>query len=145
MTGAVVLFVLGLLLVIKGGDWFVESAIRIARISGLPEVFIGATLVSLATTLPEVTVSVTSAINGYTTMAVGNAVGSMICNIALILGTYLLFMPGEVRDPHFNIKGFMLFGYSLILYLLALNHVISFIDGLILAVLLGLYLSLIHI
>ena len=140
MSIAVVLFIIGLLLVIKGGDWFVESAIRIARYSGLPEIFIGATIVSIATTLPEVTVSVTSTISGHTTMAVGNAVGSMICNIALILGTYLLFKPGLVQDNNYNKKALFLFSYSLILYLLALNRVITRIDGVLLTAMLVFYM-----
>ena len=75
-TGFVILlFVVGLVLIIKGGDWFVDSAVFIANLTGIPKFIIGATIVSVATTLPELTVSVTGVINGELDLAVGNAVG----------------------------------------------------------------------
>ena len=82
------LFVLlaGLMLIIKGGDLFVAAAVRIAEFLRMPRVVIGSTLVSLATTMPEVVVSVTAGVRGESDLALGNAVGSCICNIALILG-----------------------------------------------------------
>ena len=61
----VLLFGLGLLLLIKGGDWFVEGATGIAHRFGVPELLIGATVVSIGTTLPEVMVSATSAVGGH--------------------------------------------------------------------------------
>jgi cation:H+ antiporter len=85
------LFVLGLVFIIKGSDWFVDSTIWIARVLNIPEFIIGATLVSICTTLPELLVSTGAAINGDTSMALGNAVGSVACNTGLILGTVIVF------------------------------------------------------
>ena len=80
----VLLFALGLVLLIKGGDWFVDGATGIAERFHVPEIIIGATVVSIGTTLPEVMVSSTSALTGHGEIAYGNAVGSIICNTALI-------------------------------------------------------------
>ncbi|MCD7769037.1 MAG: calcium/sodium antiporter [Oscillospiraceae bacterium] len=90
---ALILFTVGILLVVKGGDWFVDAAGRLARAFGVPPFIIGATVVSLATTMPEMIVSVLSAVQGKTDMAVGNAVGSVTANTALILGLAMVFMP----------------------------------------------------
>ena len=79
-----ILFVLGLLCLIKGGDWFVDGASALARRFHLPELLIGATVVSIGTTLPEVMVSTISAVSGHGEIAYGNAIGSVICNAALI-------------------------------------------------------------
>jgi cation:H+ antiporter len=76
----------GLALIVKGGDWFVTAAVRIAELLRMPRVVIGATLVALATTLPELSVGVMSGLRGESDLALGNAVGSVICNIGLILG-----------------------------------------------------------
>ena len=94
----VLLFVLGLVLLIKGGDWFVDGATGIARKFHLPELLIGATVVSIGTTLPEVMVSTTSAVKGIGAIAYGNAVGSVICNTALIAAITVAVKPGKV-DP----------------------------------------------
>ena len=80
----VLLFIVGLLFLIKGGDWFVDGASSLARRFHLPELLIGATVVSIGTTLPEVMVSTMSALSGHGEIAYGNAIGSVICNAALI-------------------------------------------------------------
>ena len=80
----VLLFIVGLLCLIKGGDWFVDGATGIARRFHVPELLIGATVVSIGTTLPEVMVSTTSAFTGHGEIAYGNAIGSIICNASLI-------------------------------------------------------------
>ena len=89
MMDQIYLFVFGLILLIKGGDWFVDSASSIARRFKLPEHLIGATVVSIGTTLPEVMVSATAAMQGSGGMAYGNAIGSIICNTSLIAATTL--------------------------------------------------------
>ena len=78
MLVPVLLFVLGLVLLIKGGDWFVDGATGIAERFHVPEIIIGATVVSIGTTLPEVMVSATSALTGHGEIAYGNAIGSII-------------------------------------------------------------------
>ena len=94
----VLLFIVGLLFLIKGGDWFVDGASALARRFHLPELLIGATVVSIGTTLPEVMVSATSAVSGHGEFAYGNAIGSVICNAALIAAITIAVRPGRV-DP----------------------------------------------
>ena len=94
----VLLFIVGLLFLIKGGDWFVDGASALARRFHLPELLIGATVVSIGTTLPEVMVSTMSALSGHGEIAYGNAIGSVICNAALIAAITIAVRPGKV-DP----------------------------------------------
>ena len=94
----VLLFIVGLLCLIKGGDWFVDGATGIARRFHVPELLIGATVVSIGTTLPEVMVSTTSALTGHGEIAYGNAIGSVICNASLIAAITIAVKPGKV-DP----------------------------------------------
>jgi len=89
----VLLFALGLVLLIKGGDWFVDGATGIAERFHVPEIIIGATVVSIGTTLPEVMVSATSALTGHGEIAYGNAIGSIICNTALIAAITVAVRP----------------------------------------------------
>ena len=94
----VLLFIVGLLFLIKGGDWFVDGASALARRFHLPELLIGATVVSIGTTLPEVMVSTMSALSGHGEIAYGNAIGSVICNAARIAAITIAVRPGKV-DP----------------------------------------------
>ena len=93
MLVPVLLFILGLLCLIKGGDWFVDGAIALARRFHVPEILIGATVVSIGTTLPEVMVSAAGALGGHGQIAYGNAIGSVICNTALISALTIAVMP----------------------------------------------------
>ncbi len=92
----VLLFILGLVLLIKGGDWFVDGATGLAHHFHVPEFLIGATVVSIGTTLPEVMVSSTAALAGRGDMAYGNALGSIICNTALIAALTITIRPSRV-------------------------------------------------
>ncbi len=96
MLVPVLLFLVGLACLIKGGDWFVDGATDVALRFRLPELLIGATVVSIGTTLPEVMVSTTSALGGHGEIAYGNAVGSVICNTALIAALTAAVRPGTV-------------------------------------------------
>ncbi len=98
MLVPILLFIVGLLFLIKGGDWFVDGASALARRFHLPELLIGATVVSIGTTLPEVMVSTMSALSGHGEIAYGNAIGSVICNAALIAAITIAVRPGKV-DP----------------------------------------------
>ena len=98
MLVPVLLFLVGLACLIKGGDWFVDGASALARKFHLPELLIGATVVSIGTTLPEVMVSTLSALEGHGEIAYGNAIGSVICNAALIAAITLAVRPGRA-DP----------------------------------------------
>ena len=96
LGGSLALFAVGVLLLIKGGDWFVDSAVGIAKRFRVPEIIIGATVVSIGTTLPEVMVSVTAAVNQNGAIAYGNAIGSIICNTALIAALTIAIRPAPV-------------------------------------------------
>lgn len=97
MIISVLLFAVGLVLLIKGGDWFVDGATGLARRFHLPDIIVGATVVSIGTTLPEVMVSATGAMLGQGAMAYGNAIGSIICNTALIAAISVTCNPGPVN------------------------------------------------
>ena len=97
MITSVLLFAVGLILLIKGGDWFVDGATGIAKRFNLPDIVVGATVVSIGTTLPEVMVSTTGALAGSGAMAYGNAIGSIICNTALIAAISITVNPGPVN------------------------------------------------
>ena len=97
MLMSIVLFAIGLVLLIKGGDWFVDGATGIAKRFNLPDIVVGATVVSIGTTLPEVMVSTTGALQGSGAMAYGNAIGSIICNTALIAAISIVVNPGPVN------------------------------------------------
>ena len=98
MLVPILLFIVGLVLLIKGGDWFVDGATGLAHRFHVPEILIGATVVSIGTTLPEVMVSTMSAVSGHGEIAYGNAIGSVICNSALIAAITIAVRPGKV-DP----------------------------------------------
>lgn len=89
----VLLLAVGFVLLIKGGDWFVDGASGIARRFHLPEILIGATVVSIGTTLPEVMVSTGAALQGSGSIAYGNAIGSIICNTSLIAALTIAIKP----------------------------------------------------
>ena len=111
-------FLLGLVLIVKGGDWFLDGAVWLAEVSGVPRFIVGATVVSLATTLPELTVSITGVLEGETDLAVGNAVGSVTANLGLILGLSLVCIPAPVDQRQFPAKAvLMLTGAALLIIL----------------------------
>lgn len=106
---SVLFFALGLVLLIKGGDWFVDGATGIARRFRLPDIIVGATVVSIGTTLPEVMVSTTGALLGQGAMAYGNAIGSIICNTALIAAISVTCNPGAVNVKTMKMPVFFFF------------------------------------
>ena len=91
------LLAFGFILLIKGGDWFVDAASGIAKRFHLPELLIGATVVSIGTTLPEVMTSAMGAMSGAGSIAYGNAIGSIICNTALIAAITIAIKPGKAN------------------------------------------------
>jgi len=138
----ILLFCSGLYLVVKGADWFTDSAVAIARASHLPEIFIGATIVSVATTLPESVVSVTAASQGYTTVSFGNVIGSIICNTGLILGLINLIKPGKIYGKFFKVKSILLIGYLGIDFLFAYDRTIGRTESVFLLTMLLFYIVL---
>ena len=103
MLVPILLFILGLILLIKGGDWFVDGSVELAHRLHVPELVIGATVVSIGTTLPEVLVSATGAIEGHGGIAYGNAIGSVICNTALISALTFAIRPCKVDAATYKV------------------------------------------
>lgn len=118
MIVSVLLFAVGLVLLIKGGDWFVDGATGIARRFHLPDIVVGATVVSIGTTLPEVMVSATGAMLGQGAMAYGNAIGSIICNTALIAAISVAVNPGPVNTKSMKMPVIFFF-LSAVIYCVA--------------------------
>lgn len=110
MLVPVLLFLLGFALLIKGGDWFVDGSVGIAHRLHLPEILIGATIVSIGTTLPEVMVSSQAAMQGNAGISYGNAIGSIICNTSLIAAITLTFRPGKVNRKSLLLPAAFFFG-----------------------------------
>lgn len=104
----VFLFIAGVVFVVKGGDYFVDAASWIAEVSGIPKLIIGATIVSVATTLPEMLVSVMAAMQGKVDMSIGNAIGSVTANIGLIMAIALIFMPGMIKRRDYLLKSVLM-------------------------------------
>ncbi len=137
-----IFFAVGVLLIVKGGDVFVDAASYIAEAFGIPKFIIGATIVSLATTLPETIVSsiaafqsralVDEAANSKVAMAIGNAVGSVTANLGLILAISIIFMPLTVDRKKYNIKAFLLLLSVGSLTLLCLSGDLTIVKSLIL-------------
>lgn len=119
---AAAVFAVGLVLTIKGGDWFVDSASWFAEATGIPKFVVGATIVSFATTLPELLVSVRAAMNGSAQLAIGNAVGSVTANTTLIMGVSLVAMAGVINRKSFSLKGSLLLAAIIGLTVLSLNN-----------------------
>lgn len=142
LWGSLALFAVGVLLLIKGGDWFVDSAIGIAKRFHVPEILIGATVVSIGTTLPEVMVSVTAAVNNNGAIAYGNAIGSIICNTSLIAALTIAIKPAPINKD--TIKTPVLFFFaSAVIYIIA-AYLFGRFDrwlGIVMLVVFGIYMT----
>lgn len=108
-------FTIGLYLTMRGGDGFVDAAAQLAEESGAPRFVVGATLMSVCTTLPELMVSVLATMRGASALAVGNAVGSAACNTGLILGMSALLAPAVFRVREARSKGGLMIAAAILL------------------------------
>jgi cation:H+ antiporter len=106
----------GLAMVVKGGSYFVSSSVRLAELWRIPRVVIGSTLMSLATTTPEITVSIVSGLKGEPGLAVGNAVGSCICNFSLILGLLAVMKNVETHPQALRMPLCVMTGCGLLVF-----------------------------
>jgi len=125
MTTQIIILIIGFLLVAKGGNFFVDSSVQIARHFGIPRILIGGTLVSLATTAPELLVSATASWMGDSGIAIGNAVGSAIANIGLIIGIVAILSVVQVDLGDFKRRGLWMLGSAVVLLLFSLQGIIS--------------------
>lgn len=153
-----VLFAVGIVLIVKGGDWFVDGAVWAAEITRIPKFIIGATIISVATTLPEIFVSTIAAMEGHgilvsqvgdyiaasqdkVGMAIGNGIGSVICNTAMILAISIIFMPIAVDKRSFAPKGILLIAAVCALFLLSRSGSFSIAGAAVLLFIFLLYIT----
>jgi len=115
-------FILGFVFIIQGADWFVKAAVSISEKFGIPKIIIGSTIVSFATTAPELSVSATATYVGHTGIAVGNVLGSVICNIGLIFGAIII-----IKSVPINIESFL--NRALFMLVSGATVVVLSIDG----------------
>ena len=134
------LLILGFVMLIKGDDWFVDGAAGLAKKLKIPEIVIGLTVVAMGTSLPEASVSISSAVKGSADLAVGNVLGSNILNILIILGITSIICPLVVKKRTYFIEIPFLFVVSVIMYFLGTDGTLSRIDGIIFIVLFIVYL-----
>ncbi|MBE6903331.1 MAG: calcium/sodium antiporter [Ruminococcaceae bacterium] len=136
------LFAIGVVLIVKGGDFFVDAASWFARISKIPKFVVGATIVSLATTLPEIIVSSLAAFEGKVDMATGNAIGSVTANTGMIMAIGILFMTVAVNKKLFIPKAILLISIIVLLILLSLSGELTLVSSIILFVLFAVFIFL---
>jgi cation:H+ antiporter len=132
MTYNLLLCIIGFVLLYYGAEWLVKGSSSLARNLGITPVVIGLTVVAFGTSTPELVVSVVSSIKGKSMIAVGNVVGSNICNMALVLGVSALFRPITCHDGVIQRDIPIMLGISFFLLLISLNSTIGRIEGLIL-------------
>ena len=126
------LILLGFILLILGGNWLLKSAVSISLGLKIPKIIIGMTVVSFATSAPELIVSINSAVNGYPDLALGNVIGSNIANLALVLGITLLIAEMDVQKSFFTTNWPAMMAASLLLFFfLGNDYLISDFEGLI--------------
>ncbi|MBO4899363.1 MAG: calcium/sodium antiporter [Lachnospiraceae bacterium] len=136
----VIWFIIGLICLVKGGDWFVDGSCGIARRFHMPEILIGATVVSIGTTIPEVMVSSTAALTaGASDMAYGNAIGSIICNTALVAAVTMAFRPAPVEKKALKMPVAFFFGAAA-LYI-AVAYATGFFSRVVGIILLAIFVS----
>lgn len=132
----VLLLIVGLVLIIKGGDFFVDAASWMAEASGIPKLIVGATVVSFATTLPELLVSIFAALDaraaealspgsgiGMVDMSIGNAIGSVTANLGLIMGIALVAIPMAIRRKDYMLKMILMLVAAAVAVCLSLIHI----------------------
>lgn len=123
------LFIIGLAFIIYGGNMLVRNALKISKITGIPEILIGATIVSLATTLPELSVTVFSSVGNLNDLAIGNAIGSVLFNLLFIIGLCVFFSPQKVDAKNIRKNFFILLFTCLYLLILGIFNFLNLFTG----------------
>lgn len=136
----IILFLIGFVLITKGADIFINCTVDIGKKTKISEIILGATIVSFATTLPELTVSLFASLDGHTTMSLGNAVGSIICNTGLVLGLVAFISPFSVDKKMFFSKSVLLLICVILLLLLGIDKSITQTDSIVLLAMLAIYM-----
>ncbi len=141
LVSVLLLFTAGLVLIIKGGDLFVDAATWIAEASGIPKFIIGATVVSFATTLPEMLVSVFAALEGNADIAVGNAVGSVTANTGLIMCLSLVCLNCAMTRKQFGVKAGILLATIVVLFGFTRDGQLSVLESAVILVFFAIFLA----
>lgn len=142
MIANILLILLGFALLIKGADFLVDGSSSIARKFHIPQIIIGLTIVSIGTSMPEMFVSLTSSIEGYSDMAMGNVIGSNVCNLLLILGLSTVIRPVKFQKETRLIEIPMCLGISIVFMILCnIGEGINRIDGIILLTLFAIFIT----
>lgn len=126
------LFTLGLVLIVVGGNLFVDSAIWISEKLRVPKFIIGATVVSVATTLPELSVSLIATLGGKYEIAAGNAIGSVVANIGLILAISIIVMPCEIKKQRQLFKSALLLAAAIVTLVFGINGSLNILPSVLL-------------
>ena len=132
MITAILLFVLGLVIIVIGGNFMVDNASKISLITGIPQSLVGATIVSLATTLPELNVVIFSSLDGVNEMAVGNSVGSIIFNLTFIVGMLFIFSKNRIGHKSLGFNYYIMMFAVFIIYVFGIFDVMNRLAGMIL-------------
>lgn len=132
--------IIGLSALILGGEWLLRSAVALSYRLRVPKIVVGMTVVSLATSLPELIVSVQSAFQGYPDLALANVVGSNVANLGLVLGIVLLFTRIHVTPSFYRADWPLMFVATLLLWWFIQDGKLSALEGLFLII--GLFLML---
>lgn len=133
LVEAEILIVIGFFLLIKGADYLVDGSVGIAKRFHIPEIVIGLTIVSIGTSMPELIVSITSAMEGFSDMAIGNVVGSNIANLLLILGVAAILQPVLLKRETRLIEVPLCLAISVIFYFICnIGQDVTRVDGVIL-------------
>lgn len=137
----IVYIVVGLLLLVLGGNWLLKAAVGLSLRLNIPKVVIGMTVVSFATSAPELIVSIKSALNGATGLAVGNVVGSNIANIGLVLGITVLLSTIDVEKSFYKTDWpVMMIASGLLYFFIAFDNTIQQYEGIVLFTMLVVFL-----
>lgn len=133
------LFAISLVLIVKGGDYFVDAASALSEQTGIPKIIVGATVVSLATTMPELLVSVTATLKGLNGIATGNVIGSAAFNTGIILGLSIAVMPAVMKRRVFLDKGLLMIASTLVLIVFTKDQLLSIPESFVLFCLLAIF------
>jgi cation:H+ antiporter len=139
MLFSVLLLLVGLIVLVGGGEFLVKGASSLALRMQLSPLVVGLTIVAFGTSAPELFISVQSALQGSPDLAMGNVVGSNICNLALVLGLTAMIFPVPVQKDSLQIDWPMTMGSSILLFLLVQDQEISFLEGGLFVILLSVY------
>ena len=141
MTLDTVLFVVGLVLMGRGGDLFVDASSQLSRAFRVPRFIVGGTIVSVATTVPELLTSIQASLDGDSGLALGNAIGSCIANIGLITGLVAIIMPIEFDRADVLKRSIWMMSAAVFIVIVSWNLKISFAYAVVLLIFTGVYLA----